>query len=222
MINLLANTRSTAFVEAAFRLLEIQEIRNSLIPSQPINIISISADFNQNLYSIYAELSLNVIPNGTTGIPELAIEDLLSEYVMEEYGTDDNISELFAAIASALEIEESSADASYSYNPIIPIESISIDSVFLGDSIGDDTSINLNIEYFGTPINGFDFDTIFVDTPEDEGFYTDGITGIAINPKNIETAIDTAKLKMLVTATIPFSASINNQGSLSANPVDYA
>lgn len=223
MIDLLADTRSTAFMEAAFKLLEIQSIRNFLIPSRPINLISINADLNENLYSVYAELPLTIVPNPIDSSPKLVIQDDLLEYTIEEYGTNTNIAELFASIALAVEIEESSIeDDGYEYTPL-DFPQMKFDRLEYDEDIQwDDEPINISIEYFGVGINQINFDDVFTGIPANQNFYIDSTTGNPINPKNIETSVSIEEMKLFIYATIPFFITIQNQGEIKITPLDYA
>ncbi len=209
MIDLLSNTKSTAFVEAAFRLLEIQSIRNYRIPSNPINTIFIDADFNAGLYSIYAQLPLTVVPNEQTNLPELDIEEVYAEDTYEQYGSDENLGQLLAVIAFELETEENTIeDTGFSYQP----EEMPSDEF-------DTSEYDASIEWESSPFVLFDinlFDAPPLDEiPTDTGFYN-------TNPKNIETQIDIEKMILFVTATIPFLATLNSNGEILINPLDYA
>ncbi|WP_055074410.1 hypothetical protein [Pseudanabaena sp. 'Roaring Creek'] len=227
MIDLLANTKSTAFIESAFRLLEIQSIRNLRIPSKPIKTISIEADFNQSIYSIYAELPLTIVPNVDTNAPELEIEDIYTDDAEVVYGDPENIGQLFAQIAFVLEVgEQIIEDGNYIDTPdyYYPPDyfNFPIDDFYrieYTDEI-DWESVETVATSFSPIIDLGDFteqnpaSPIFEEAPTDEGFYIK-------NPKNIETRIDIEEMKVFVSATIPFSSSTNNQGQIKITPLDY-
>lgn len=222
MIDLLADTRSTAFMEAAFKLLEIQSIRNFLIPSRQINLISINADLNENLYSVYAELPLTIVPNPIDSSPKLVIEDDLLEYTIEEYGVNTNIAELFASIALAVEIEESLIeDNGYEYTPL-DFPQMEFDKLEYDEDIQwNDEPINISIEYFGVGINQINFDDVFTGIPANQNFYTDLITDNPVDPKNIESSVNIEEMRLIISATIPLFVSIKNQGEIKIIPLDY-
>lgn len=228
MIDLLSNTKSTAFVESAFRLLQIQSIRNSRNPKNQVKTISIQADFNENIYSIYAELPLTIVPNPVNQQPELQIEEPYSEEEIEVYGSIEDLGGLVTDIGFQLEIEEQIIeDGEYIDSPdyYYPNDYFSFPLEYF-----DQSEYSEEIDW-GTervevsfksilvlPNNSTELNTSYLDLsniPSDDGFYVS-------NPKNIESKIDIEEMKVFITATMPFTVSIESQGKIRLTPIDYA
>jgi hypothetical protein len=83
MTDLLANTRSTAFMAASFFLNEAELEHNRIYPNYKTQTIKITANFDINIYSVYAEIKLTE-SNAVLAVEENTVtEDLTT--IREEF-----------------------------------------------------------------------------------------------------------------------------------------
>jgi hypothetical protein len=144
MTDLLANTRATAFIAASFLLNEAEIEHNRIYPNYKTQTIRITANFDLNLYSIYAEIKLTESNAFLAVEQNTANEDLTT--IREEFvSTTFELIQLEYTIDGELAPPEIENGVTYTFQyPDIPLTGIPVDT---GTYENNPRNINYEVDY---------------------------------------------------------------------------